>query len=798
MKNWLCQLNKEGCFVKTQGNFENALNKGMKRRTFLKATGAVGGAAIAGGGGFAIKEAMHSPTKALAETPKKYEIYRSSCAMECLHCSLTAYVKDGKIEKVEPTTGLQTQGCLRGISRTQWLYNTDRLTKPLLRVGEKGKGEFKEISWDEALDLMEEKIRETISTVGNKGIVLTAGSGNMDNIKNAFASNFFQYIGGNTNAIGQTCCQAVTDAMIPITGTRGRETRDTIKDSKYILCWGNNPAVTMQAFYKFYEEAQEKGAKIVVIDPRYSETAARADEWIPILPSTDTALALGMLNVIFTEDLIDRDFLQNHTGAGYLIDQMGNLVREDSSNPDSYVVFDLVSQQVVLHSTEGIVPALSSLDGQLPDGMRTALDFVIDEAKKWTPEKVQEETDVPAGMVYRLARDYANSEAAMIIQNMSGAQRTEYGVYVVATQFYLALVTGQIGRPGTGVDDTGGASQFVQLKSSLNPPAVTEDITPIPVTKLGEVISNSDDYKFWYHMTSSLMTQNPNTNLIKKALKKVPFVVVADNLMTSTALYADLVLPVTTIFEDVSIMVGGRSNYVHLMDKAVEPPGEAKPDYWIMTELAKRFGVGTDFDKPIEKHIEIMLEGTGFTIEQLRKEGPIKPYEGDHVPFHNGEFFTSTKKANFYIESWKEGGFPPVGTYIRADEFIKNQESELVKKYPLMAVQRKTPKSIHSSFSALEWPLEVHGDKPTVQIHPNDAKRRNIEHGELVVVTNDRGYHKTIANVTTHIKEGIVAIENGWWEQQGGSSSYVTNDKEGFIGYGHCCNNTLVDVIKEV
>ena len=775
---------------------EGLINKKMKRRSFLKATGgAISGAALATGGGFALKEANKpSTTEVLADNIEDYKIVRSTCPMECLHCNLTAYVKDGKIKKIQPTTGLKTQGCLRGISRVQWMYNTDRLKTPLLRTGEKGKGEFKEISWKEALDLMEEKIRETIDTVGNKGLVLSQGSGNMDSIKNTFAAMFFNYIGGNTAAQGSLCCTAVTDAMVPILGSR-LETRDTIKDSTYLLCWGNNPSVTMQAYYKFFEEAQRNGGKIVVIDPRYSETAAKADEWTPIMPSTDTVLAYGMLNIIFEENLINRKFLREHTGAAFLIDENGDLLREDSDDPDSYLVYDVTSKQAVLHTKSGIKPALTSKDGKLPKGMRTALDFIIEEASQWTPEKVEKVTDVPAGTVVRIARDYAKADRAMIIQNMSGAQRTEYGAYTVATQCYLPLVTGHIGKPGTGIDDTGGASQFVELNSPFTPKEPAEEIDPIPVTKMGETIANSDQYKFWYHMTTNLVTQSPSANLIKEAMKKVPFVVVADNLMTSAALYADLVLPVTTVFEDVSLMVGPRSNYAQLMDKAVEPPGEAKPDYWIMTELAKRFGVGEDFDKPIEEHIDFMLEGTGLTLEQLR-EGPVIPYEGDHVPYLNGNFDTSTGKANFYIESWKDNSLPPVATYIEADEYSRNKDSQLAKKYPLMAIQIKTPRTIHSSFGSLEWPQEVHGDTPEVQIHPMDAKARHIKDGDLITVFNDRGTHKARAIVTKRIKEGIITLQNGWWVQQGGSTSELTNNKEGHIGFGHACNNTLVEIKK--
>ncbi len=194
-----------------------------------------------------------------------------------------------------------------------------RLKKPLVRTGEKGSGEFKEISWDEALDLITEKITETKKKLGNRGLLLQTASGNMDSIKNSMAVAFFNDLGGATRPQGSLCCSAVTAAMNPMVGFRYVDTRDTIRDSRYIICWGNNPAVTMQAYFKEYEEAMKNGAKLVVIDPRYSETAARAHEWVPIMPSTDTALALGMLNVIIQENLIDRDFLVNHTGAVYLV-----------------------------------------------------------------------------------------------------------------------------------------------------------------------------------------------------------------------------------------------------------------------------------------------------------------------------------------------------------------------------------------------------------------------------------------------------------------------------------------------
>ncbi len=385
----------------------------------------------------------------------------------------------------------------------------------------------------------------------------------------------------------------------------------------------------------------------------------------------------------------------------------------------------------------------------------------------------------------------------MIVQNLSGAQRTEFGTYVAASQFYLALLTGNIGKRGAGICDAGGARQMAKFSPIIPPAPAVKKITPIPVSKVGEWVANDRPYpiKFWWIMTMGVMTQLPNTNMVRKALEKVPFVVVADNLMSSTALYADLVLPVTTIFEDVSLMAGVRSHYVQLMEQAVEPPGEAKPDYWIFARLAERFGFGDVFNQPIEHYINACLQGSGITLEQLKK-GPVLPVSGDWIPFENGMFRTPTRKAHFFIEEWQKKAFSPVVTYLRVNESPQGSP-ELAAKYPLMAVQRKLARSIHSSHGMNEWILEVQRNKPNVMIHPQDARQRRIKHGDWATVFNQRGEHRAIAVVTTHIKRGVVSLDNGWWEQQGGSSSHVTNDAVEALGTGHCCNSTLVDVRAE-
>ncbi|MBK5142890.1 molybdopterin-dependent oxidoreductase [Budviciaceae bacterium BWR-B9] len=768
----------------------------LNRRTLLKGLGVIGLASISPCA-FSLVSEDKKPLPRVRLKLSDYQTFRSTCAMECLHCNLTAYVYQGELKKIEASKDFNVKCCLRGMSRTKWVYHKQRVKTPLLRVGEKGEGKFKPISWDEALDLIEKNIRDTIATHGNKGMLISTHAGNMDSIKNDMGKAFFDYLGGSTKQAGSLCCSAVTAAMMPMVGLRYADMRDTIADSRYILCWGNNPAVTMQAYFKEYIKAQANGARLVVIDPRFNETAAKADEWIPIVPGTDTALALGMIKIIMDEQRYDADFLRQHTGAVYLVDAEKKQLREKADDTESYLVYDTLTQSTVRHDAPGIVPALTKDELPANAEYTTVFELIRTESQQWDLAKVEAETDVPAATVLRLAREYASNKPSMIVQNMSGAQRTEFGTYVAAGQFYLALLTGNMGKAGGGVCDAGGVRQMLKINAPLPAPKEVQKIPPIPVSKVGEWIVNERPHpiNFWWIMTMGVLTQLPNTNMVKKALKKVPFVVVADNLMTSTTLYADLVLPVTTIFEDVSLMAGVRSHYVQLMEKAVEPVGEAKPDYWIFARLAERFGFGDVFNQPIEHYIENCLAGTGITIEQLRK-GPIKPVDAPWIPFKDGIFRTPTKKAHFFIEEWQKKDFAPIVTYMQVKESPKGSP-ELAQKYPLMAVQRKLARSIHSSHGMNEWILEVQRNQPNVMIHPDDAASRNIRHGEWAVVFNHRGEHRALVVVTRQIKRGVISLDNGWWEQQGGSSSHVTNDLIEVLGTGHSCNSTLVDVRAE-
>lgn len=536
-----------------------------------------------------------------------------------------------------------------------------------------------------------------------------------------------------------------------------------------------------------------------MIDPRRNETAMRADAWIPIVPGTDPILALGMIRLFEEEKLLDTTFLKAHTGAPFLVDDQGALLRENQRDQASCLVFDLKSKKLVRHDAPGIDPALDVKGLAVPRGVRTVLSVVLEEARPWTLDRVEKETRIPASVVRQLARDYAKSGASMIIANMGSFQRVENGTYAAAAHFYLALLTGNIGRAGTGVCDAGGVTQMARFGSPIPAPAKKPAKVPgIPTAKLGEYLLAQKPHKInvWYSQTCAPIGQWPNTNKVIEAIKSVPFVVVADNLMTPTAMYADIVLPATTIFEYKTLLAGTRNHYVQWSEEAVQPEGEAKPDYWIIAQLAKRLGCGEAFDLTPEQMAENVLKPSGIKLEEVKRH-PVCPVKGPWIPFDGGVFRTPTKKGQMYMENWLKKGFSPVLTFVRAKESPKGNP-ELAKKYPLQAVQRKVIRNIHTSHQDNEWLKEVFADAPTVIMNVKDAKARNIADGDMVIVFNDRGKHKARAVVGDGIISGAVALENGWWQDKEGfnSSSVLTNDTIEVLGTATTINSTLVNVRK--
>jgi anaerobic selenocysteine-containing dehydrogenase len=246
----------------------------------------------------------------------------------------------------------------------------------------------------------------------------------------------------------------------------------------------------------------------------------------------------------------------------------------------------------------------------------------------------------------------------------------------------------------------------------------------------------------------------------------------------------------------VDVLAATRSEYVQLLDKAIDPPGEAHSDAWIVAKLSTRFpGLAEKFDKPEEELCNVVLKPFGKTVADLRREGPYRPFPETWVPWKDGVFKTPTKRFQLFVPGWKTKGFSPVVKYYQPKETPEGNP-ELAKKYPLQMINRKLTRTIHSSFGGgtVPWLNEVVKKEQQVMIHPLDAEARGIKDGDTVRVFNDRGELKVKAWVTEWMTRGIVALENGWWEREGGSSSTLTNDTPEALSSGHSLNNTLVQV----
>lgn len=799
-----------------------APTKGPSRRSFMTWSAAFGGAAALTG---AVGPGLHRAVADEATTESSATIYRTANTPECLHCAMLVHVEDGQVTKVTADPDFNIRACARGLSRKNQLYSPHRLQHPMKRVGERGAGEWEQISWDEALDTIADKMRTIREESGNEAFLGVGGTGNWSSLSTGITglfAAFWNRFGGSTPTVSSLCCPSVTQGFNAVLGGNRSEFRDEWVHSKYFIAWGNNPAVTNVGYFKNIVKAQkENGARLVTIDPRFSETAGFSDTWLPIRPGTDVALALAMINVMIDENLYDAEYLKTTTNAPFLV-RLGesgiDLDKEsenwrldeplpinlkdlellfdpaqDEEGQPTFYVWDENEGRQVPAETEDITPALYGT--YEIDGVRyqPVHEWMTAISRRYTPEAVEPLTGIQASATLSLTREYAAAKPAAIIQNMSGGQRTDTGTLFVISQIYLAALTGNIGVLGGGVNDNGGVTQYIPIGSPVplqeNPP-----IEPMPVTAIAEHLLEDKPHKIRMLHTAgtNFMTQYPDTNSMIEAFKRLEFIVVQDQFFTTTAKWADIVLPVTTIFESRNVIAGIRSRSIQLMEQAVEPLYESRSDHWILTELAKRLDFGEDFDKPVDDLIRNVLEPTGVTLEELEK-GPVNVLPTPWIPFEDKEFATPSGRIEFFSTYLQEMGFEPLLDYKDPVEAPWVDE-ELAQKYPLMLVNRRHFNQVNSSFSHHEYMLEIFPGQ-VVQINTDDAKERGINDGDKVDVVNDRGEVEALAVVDHRILPGVVSLVTGWGiTNEKENASLLTPSKLEPISLGQTLNSSMVEV----
>ena len=641
----------------------------------------------------------------------------------------------------------------RYIERT---YHADRLLHPLRRSGPKGSGHFTRISWNDALD----EIAERLSTIakstqvdsGPQAILPYSYAGTMGIVQGSSIDRRFFHLLGASMLDRTICSMPGTVGMRMTVGANIGADPEGIPDSDLVLLWGTNTLTSNPHLWPFVLRARERGTPIIAIDPIGTRTAAQCDEWLPIRPGTDAALALGMMHVIFERGLEDREYIAAHTLGG---DQLRERVSE------------------------------------------------------YPPERVSVITGLPAETIHALGERYGRARAAFIRVNY-GLQRHAGGGMAVRTIACLPAIVGHWRRPGGGVQ-LSSSGNFAFDTRAVQRPDLSPLVRTINMIRLGEALTTRDagvggggpPVRALVVYNSNPAAVAPDRNTVLRGLAREDlFTVVLEHFQTDTADYADIVLPATTQLEHWDLHLSYGHHYVALNRPAIDPLGESLPNSEIFRRIASRMGLEhpalRDDDLSI---IRQALAGTseklrGVTLQALLDRGWMRlnvptPY----LPFADGGFLTPSGKCELFSQRMADMGLDPLPAFTPPYEF-PDAVPALAARYPLTLISSPAHQFLNSTFVNIDS-LRRSAREPECLLHPADAERRGIAPGARVVVHNDRGAFTAVARVEDRIRAGVVWAPSIWWGKfaaDGANANQTTSQRETDLGHGPVFYDNLVEV----
>lgn len=658
------------------------------------------------------------------------EVFKTACAICPWCCGLDVYVKEGKIIKISgmaehPWSRGMT--CIKSRSMIDTIYSERRLRYPLKKVN----GEWQRVSWEQAFDTIADKLKQVKETYGAKALATFVGDASaLGSFLNVELAQRFCQIYGTPNWFtpGSHCINQVMTASILMFGRFNCQLPE-VQHSKCIIAWGNNPTSSIPVLSNFLVQAKERGAKLIVIDPRYTYLAKKADIYTPIRPGTDCALALGMLNVVISEELYDKEFVEKWTFG-----------------------FDKLAERV----------------------------------RDYPPERAAEITQIPAETIRELARTYASIKPASISYGINSLGHCASGFYTYQAIFGLQVITGNFGLRG-GFNLMLVPPQMpriLRLPEMMRERPLGADRFPI-IHEIGSFIPGGEGQsmlladailtgkphpiKAIITMGNNLMHELPNNNKTREALKKLDFLVVVDIFMSETAAMADLVLPACTYFEreDILDLYGLNHGipYTILRKKAIEPLGESLPDGEIWLRLGKKIYPEYFPWKNMEELYDFVYEPRGLSCKSLREETPEGVYWGsmpvNYKKYEEDGFATPSGKIELYSERLKNLGYDPLSFYTEPTEG-PGGDRELVKEYPIMLFTGARPMEFyHSQFRDVPR-LRRSNPESRADIHPDMAKKYGISDGEMIIIETKRGSLEIKARVTEDIYPEVVSIPHGW------------------------------------
>ncbi len=664
---------------------------------------------------------------------------RVVCAHDCPDmCSLLARVENGRVVRIDGdpdqpfTAGF---ACAKVNRDTELVHSPERLATPLRRIGAKGEGKFAPMSWDAALDQIISRWRGIIAESGPLALLGYAYSAHQGQINRGLVNGLFHALGASRLRAGtvcDTCCETAWDMTVgPVGGTDP----EAVVDSDLVVSWGADLVATNVHFWAKVEAVRKRGVPLVVIDPRRSRTAHRADWHLPIRIGTDAALALGVMHILVRDGLCDRAYLDEHT-----------------------LGFERVVREV------------------LP---------------RFAPERTAAVTGLPAADIERFAALYGNAKASFIRLG-EGMTRLAQGGQALRAVALLPGVTGAYGRKGGGALLLTAASCELDYDVVRRPsgPSTTRTINHL---RLGEALLELEDppIRALFIAANNPAVTCPDAGKVRRGLARDDlFTVVHDPFLSVTARYADIVLPAATYLETEDLYRAYGTYYMQYAPAAVSPQGEAWSNFRLAQELARRMGLDDRvFRMPPAEIAGMMLRGAqaaaGLDPQHVRTAGPI-----NIAPQVGQQFRTPSGRLEFHSEELAAQGLPPMPDWAPDPE-----EERQASRWPLRLLTAPGYFQSHTAYSGVSFLRQREGP-PCCILHPDDAAARGLADGRRVRLYNDRGSIGLVLRVSDEVRPGIVLVpgQRPDGETLSGTVNMLCADRYTDIGEGATYQSTFLDV----
>lgn len=692
---------------------------------------------------------------------------RGACPHDCPDtCAMLVTVEGGKATKVrgDPDHPFTRGGlCVKVNDYTEHVYNPNRVLHPMRRVGAKGEGKFARVSWDEALDEIADRFRRIADEHGPQAILPYSYLGTLGTLNGLSTGDpFFNRLGASVSE--RTFCDsgACTAYFMTVGPSAGMDPESFVH-SKYVVLWACNMRSTNLHMWPFVKEAQDRGAKVVVIDPVRHRAAESADWFIPIRPGTDAALALGMMHVVIAEGLVDADYVERHT-VGFA--ELAERVRE------------------------------------------------------YPPERVAAITGVPAEDVVTLAREYAANQPSAIRVGVAIERHASGGQAMRAIASLPALV-GAWRRPGGGILQMPIWAFPMKWDVLTRPELIPAGTRVVNQWRLGPALTGElgldPPVRALFVYNANPLVVAPDQDKVVAGLSREDlFTVVSEQYLTDTADYADLVLPATTQLEQLDLMFSWGHLYLSLNSPAIAPLGEAVPNTELFRRLAARMGFDDDpwFRMTDEEMALAAVDWSapaveGIDMERLKREGWARlnlPDADHYAPHAEGNFLTPSGKCelyasaaaggNFVLPLFRQGygDFQPGGPVDPLPGYVPAEDGGA---YPLSLLSPKAHAFLNSQYGNMAYQRRIQGEQAVV-VHPDDAAARGIADGAAVRVFNERGEFRAVARVSDQVAPGVAVSPVGQWRKAspGGAATVnaVTSPAFADMGNAPTFSDTRVEV----